>query len=237
MYAYLRPCACVVRACCPAQTIAVEDKQQTDGTDEALFGMVFDLRGTAIPAYNGVTSADLDSECYKCKHSTHEELLLLCDGRCGRAAHTFCVGLDGVPEGDWFCSRCERRRRRLEKVRLCAPVYPHASIGMWMCDRAWAPTVAQGCVSVCKGMPSVAMCPPSPPHQCGAEQKVKGDQTGCHVGAGSSQACQGNVQRGRCEEASARRRGARHCSRLVPGPWLTGVQSWQRAACYVPRRR
>lgn len=53
---------------------------------------------------------------YKCKNGEHEDSLLLCDGRCGRAAHTFCVGLPTIPEGDWFCSSCDRRRRSMAEA-------------------------------------------------------------------------------------------------------------------------
>ncbi|RDW79178.1 putative PHD and RING finger domain protein [Aspergillus mulundensis] len=47
--------------------------------------------------------------CPICGDSENEELLLLCDG-CDVPTHTYCVGLDGVPAGSWYCSRCETQR-------------------------------------------------------------------------------------------------------------------------------
>lgn len=44
--------------------------------------------------------------CLECGSNDNEHVLLLCDGDCGRAAHTYCVGLGEVPHGDWFCPRC-----------------------------------------------------------------------------------------------------------------------------------
>jgi len=75
-----------------------------------------------------------DARCTLCGSDANEELLLLCDG-CDGAWHTFCVGLDGVPEGDFFCPRCQeeelqggargrgrRRRRSTSRSRLDADV-------------------------------------------------------------------------------------------------------------------
>ncbi|GAB1210987.1 hypothetical protein ATERTT37_000097 [Aspergillus terreus] len=47
--------------------------------------------------------------CPVCGDSDNEELLLLCDG-CDAPSHTYCVGLDGVPSGPWYCARCETQR-------------------------------------------------------------------------------------------------------------------------------
>ncbi|KAL4871150.1 hypothetical protein BDV12DRAFT_194798 [Aspergillus spectabilis] len=47
--------------------------------------------------------------CPVCGDSDNEELLLLCDG-CDVPTHTYCVGLDEVPSGPWYCSRCETQR-------------------------------------------------------------------------------------------------------------------------------
>ncbi|KAI9375630.1 ribosomal L37ae protein family-domain-containing protein [Aspergillus egyptiacus] len=47
--------------------------------------------------------------CPICGDSENEELLLLCDG-CDVPTHTYCAGLDEVPEGPWYCSRCETQR-------------------------------------------------------------------------------------------------------------------------------
>ncbi|KAL4892296.1 hypothetical protein BDV59DRAFT_55643 [Aspergillus ambiguus] len=47
--------------------------------------------------------------CTICGDSDNEELLLLCDG-CDAPSHTYCVGLDSVPSGPWYCARCETQR-------------------------------------------------------------------------------------------------------------------------------
>ncbi|KAF9892438.1 hypothetical protein FE257_001546 [Aspergillus nanangensis] len=47
--------------------------------------------------------------CPVCGDSDNEDLLLLCDG-CDAPSHTYCVGLDSVPSGPWYCARCETQR-------------------------------------------------------------------------------------------------------------------------------
>ena len=47
--------------------------------------------------------------CYVCGSGDNDEMLLMCENDaagCTRAAHTYCVGLDAVPEGEWFCGKC-----------------------------------------------------------------------------------------------------------------------------------
>ena len=43
-----------------------------------------------------------DTVCFVCKRGDDEASLLLCDGAgpCPRAAHTHCLGMESVPEGD-----------------------------------------------------------------------------------------------------------------------------------------
>ncbi|KAI3343666.1 hypothetical protein F4824DRAFT_16734 [Ustulina deusta] len=43
--------------------------------------------------------------CPICNNADHEDVLLLCD-RCDAPYHTYCVGLDAVPRGHWFCLEC-----------------------------------------------------------------------------------------------------------------------------------
>lgn len=47
--------------------------------------------------------------CPICGDADNEELLLLCDG-CDVPSHTYCVGLDDVPYGPWYCDQCETHR-------------------------------------------------------------------------------------------------------------------------------
>ncbi|KAK3313520.1 hypothetical protein B0H66DRAFT_536784 [Apodospora peruviana] len=48
---------------------------------------------------------DLQTPCPVCRRSDNEDILLLCDG-CDTPYHTHCIGLDEVPEGNWFCMEC-----------------------------------------------------------------------------------------------------------------------------------
>ncbi|PYH45628.1 putative PHD and RING finger domain protein [Aspergillus saccharolyticus JOP 1030-1] len=76
----------------------VEDRTQTAEVDPSMFieyidEDVIDFR-----------------PCPVCGDADNEDLLLLCDG-CDAPSHTYCVGLDDVPSGPWYCARCEDQRR------------------------------------------------------------------------------------------------------------------------------
>ncbi|RFU79065.1 ribosomal l37ae [Trichoderma arundinaceum] len=43
--------------------------------------------------------------CPICNSAEREDILLLCDS-CDAAYHTHCVGIDYIPEGDWYCMEC-----------------------------------------------------------------------------------------------------------------------------------
>jgi Ring finger domain/PHD-finger len=65
----------------------------------------------------GFSRQDLEAVCNHCNSGNDENVLLLCDARCGVAAHTYCIGLRSVPRGDWFCDACValgRRNRSIE---------------------------------------------------------------------------------------------------------------------------
>ncbi|KAI4133233.1 MAG: hypothetical protein LQ338_000291 [Usnochroma carphineum] len=47
--------------------------------------------------------------CPVCEDDDNEELLLSCDG-CGVDYHTYCVELDDIPRGHWFCESCAAQR-------------------------------------------------------------------------------------------------------------------------------
>lgn len=47
--------------------------------------------------------------CTVCGEGDNEDVLLLCDG-CDAPSHVYCVGLDAVPSGSWYCERCETQR-------------------------------------------------------------------------------------------------------------------------------
>ncbi|XP_068668445.1 uncharacterized protein [Aristolochia californica] len=50
-----------------------------------------------------VNCNDIDDKCTKCGDGGE---LLLCDDKCGRAFHIVCLGLQSIPEGDWYCPHC-----------------------------------------------------------------------------------------------------------------------------------
>ncbi|KAF4996542.1 hypothetical protein FDECE_12394 [Fusarium decemcellulare] len=43
--------------------------------------------------------------CPICNSSEREDVLLLCDS-CDAAYHTHCIGLEEIPDGDWYCMEC-----------------------------------------------------------------------------------------------------------------------------------
>ena len=52
----------------------------------------------------------LDEACQVCGRGDDEACMILCDGCEAGAAHTYCLGLDAVPETDWFCAACASQR-------------------------------------------------------------------------------------------------------------------------------
>ncbi|KAG5984773.1 hypothetical protein E4U55_003285 [Claviceps digitariae] len=48
---------------------------------------------------------DEGNPCPICNSAEREDILLLCDS-CDAAYHTHCIGLDHVPDGDWYCMEC-----------------------------------------------------------------------------------------------------------------------------------
>lgn len=47
--------------------------------------------------------------CTICGEADNEDVLLLCDG-CDAPSHLYCVGLDEIPPGSWYCAQCESQR-------------------------------------------------------------------------------------------------------------------------------
>ena len=77
-------------------TYAVQDKVQVAEIDPSIIIDVFDEESDSQP-------------CPICGDNDNEEALLLCDG-CDVPSHTYCVGLDGVPSGHWYCDQCDAQR-------------------------------------------------------------------------------------------------------------------------------
>lgn len=60
-----------------------------------------------------------EQPCPICGDDDNEDLLLACDG-CDTYSHTYCVGLDRVPVGHWYCETCNAQRA-IESVCPSAP--------------------------------------------------------------------------------------------------------------------
>ncbi|KAF9770453.1 hypothetical protein IL306_012019 [Fusarium sp. DS 682] len=54
--------------------------------------------------------------CPICNSSEREDVLLLCDS-CDAAYHTHCIGLDAIPDGDWYCMECSHLFQLVEEPR------------------------------------------------------------------------------------------------------------------------
>ena len=88
-----------------------------------LFKLIDLFSGTAVESYEVKEKkqvAEFDSQqwlaenpeeqepetpCPVCNLSDREDVLLLCDG-CEAAYHTYCIGLDHIPDGNWYCMEC-----------------------------------------------------------------------------------------------------------------------------------
>lgn len=73
---------------------AVQDKQQVADLDP---DMLFEEEEEEYE--------ELSEACLICDRFNYDDILLLCDG-CDGCFHTYCVGLDAVPSGAWFCQNC-----------------------------------------------------------------------------------------------------------------------------------
>ncbi|KAG5793874.1 hypothetical protein H9Q69_007077 [Fusarium xylarioides] len=54
--------------------------------------------------------------CPICNSSEREDILLLCDS-CDAAYHTHCIGLEAIPDGDWYCMECSHLFQLVEEPR------------------------------------------------------------------------------------------------------------------------
>ncbi|EXJ61556.1 hypothetical protein A1O7_01984 [Cladophialophora yegresii CBS 114405] len=75
---------------------AVEDRTQVAELDPSMF--------LEIPE-----EEDEDQPCQACGEDDNEDVLMYCDG-CQKLWHTYCVGLQEVPYGHWFCDNCRAQR-------------------------------------------------------------------------------------------------------------------------------
>lgn len=58
-----------------------------------------------------------EDPCVICGSGDNAQLLLLCDGiGCDKPHHTYCMGLNSVPDGDWFCPECEEYKEEAGSI-------------------------------------------------------------------------------------------------------------------------
>ncbi|KIW69847.1 hypothetical protein PV04_02170 [Phialophora macrospora] len=74
----------------------VEDRTQVADLDPSMFLEIPD-------------EEDEDQPCQACGEDDNEDVLMYCDG-CLKLWHTYCVGLQEVPYGHWFCDNCRVQR-------------------------------------------------------------------------------------------------------------------------------
>lgn len=75
---------------------SVEDRQQVADLDPSMF-------------LDFADEEEEDTPCQACGEEDNEDVLMFCDG-CQKMWHTYCVGLQEVPYGAWFCENCDSQR-------------------------------------------------------------------------------------------------------------------------------
>ncbi|KAJ5811459.1 hypothetical protein N7474_007760 [Penicillium riverlandense] len=77
---------------------AVEDRVQVAEVDPSM-----------VIEYVEDDLAEFFQPCTICGEADNEDVLLLCDG-CDAPSHVYCLGLDQIPAGNWYCQLCESQR-------------------------------------------------------------------------------------------------------------------------------
>ncbi|KAI9877120.1 MAG: hypothetical protein M1830_004744 [Pleopsidium flavum] len=94
----------------PISSYPVEDRTQVADIDPSMLMEEFDD----------------PSPCSICGDDDNEDMLMLCDG-CDVACHTYCVDLEYIPIGHWFCEACENQRALDHMCPLRSPQRSHHS--------------------------------------------------------------------------------------------------------------
>lgn len=87
-------------------TYAVEDRSQVADFDPSMF-------------LEEVEDVDDTEPCQICQEDDNEDVLMYCD-HCNKLYHSYCVGLQEVPVGHWFCDNC-RAQRNVNPRHPCPP--------------------------------------------------------------------------------------------------------------------
>lgn len=72
-----------------------------------------------------------DDACMVCLNSDNTDLMLVCDRCQRRVCHTFCDGLDSVPQEEWYCRYCREHEVRRMIIR---EDFGHYSDGSFIVD-------------------------------------------------------------------------------------------------------
>ena len=76
------------------------------------------VEDSGSPEEQGSSVDEHEDACYVCGGAEGSDRLL-CDGAgCRRVCHAGCTGLDAVPDGDWFCSRCREPPRKAPRRQV-----------------------------------------------------------------------------------------------------------------------
>lgn len=64
--------------------------------------------------------SNIEEGCYICGKNTDQTNLLVCERCGGNCCHYYCINLDKIPEGKWFCSYCmdEIKEKRANKKKV-----------------------------------------------------------------------------------------------------------------------
>lgn len=71
-----------------------------------------------------LSNNSVDDECAYCLSPDDDDQMLLCD-KCDRGFHMFCLRpiLVSIPEGDWFCPDCSKKKKVLRKFLSAIPPF------------------------------------------------------------------------------------------------------------------
>ena len=99
-------------------------------------GQEEDGRCRQRPIPPALSPSALSSTCVVCRKDDNGDQILLCDG-CDSECHTYCAGLEAVPDGDWFCANCTATRSSLVRRQPFSPINrTNCQVGATDCTRA-----------------------------------------------------------------------------------------------------